>query len=79
MLVVFFDGNTLKLRGPPKGFTPKPVYSKEAGGQVNSLGYGKNVSHVTMGNPQPSPYSLFMVWGRFRDLMGVGPFLMGLR
>ena len=26
-----------------------------------------------MGNPQPSPYSL-LVWGRFRDLMGVGPF-----
>ena len=32
-----------------KGFTPKPVNSKETGGQVNSLGYGKNVSHENNG------------------------------
>jgi hypothetical protein len=40
-----------------KGSLPNQ-YLKEAGGQVNSLGYGNNVSHATMGNPQPSPYSL---------------------
>jgi hypothetical protein len=47
-------GDTVKLRGPPKAFTTKPL-SKDDGGRVNSPGYSKSVKDVTMGNPQPSP------------------------
>ncbi len=75
MLVALSGAATSSNCGEPlKGSLPNQCL-KEAGGQVNSLGYGKNASHVTMGNPQPSPYSppyLGGVWGRFRDLMGVG-------
>jgi hypothetical protein len=42
------DGELLKLQ------TPSPI-SKEWGGQVNSLGYGKRSEDVTMDNPQPRP------------------------
>jgi hypothetical protein len=42
------DGKLLKLQ------TPNPI-SKEWGGQVNSLGYGKRTEDVTMDDPQPRP------------------------
>ena len=42
------DGELLKLQ------TPNSI-SKEWGGQVNSLGYGKRSEDVTMDNPQPRP------------------------
>jgi hypothetical protein len=42
------DGELLKLQ------TPNSI-SKEWGGQVNSLGYGKRTEDVTMDNPQPRP------------------------
>ena len=74
MLVVFLTATPSNCGESLKGSLPNQC-SKEAGGQVNSLGYGKNVSHATMGNPQPSPYSL-LVWGRFRDLMGVGSWVV---
>ena len=43
MLVHFNVGNTLKLRGTPKASDTKPHNAKAWGGQVNSLGYGKNL------------------------------------
>jgi hypothetical protein len=42
------DGELLKLQTPS-------LVSKELGGQVNSLGYGKRSEDVTMDNPQPRP------------------------
>ena len=42
------DGKLLKLQ------TPNSI-SKEWGGQVNSLGYGKRTEDVTMDDPQPRP------------------------
>ena len=42
------DGKLLKLQTPS-------LVSKELGGQVNSLGYGKRSEDVTMDNPQPRP------------------------
>jgi len=42
------DGKLLKLQTPS-------LVSKELGGQVNSLGYGKRTEDVTMDNPQPRP------------------------
>ena len=42
------DGELLKLQSPS-------LISKEWGGQVNSLGYGKRTEDVTMDNPQPRP------------------------
>lgn len=60
-------GDTVKLRGPPKAFTTKPI-SKAIGGRVNSPGYSKNVKDVTMGNPQPSPKdTLKCLWMQFND------------
>jgi hypothetical protein len=57
MLVALSGAATPSNCGEPlKGSLPNQCL-KEAGGQVNSLGYGKNASHVTMGNPQPSPYT----------------------
>jgi hypothetical protein len=65
-------GNTVKLRGHPKDFTTK-LQLKNCSGQVNSLGYGKNVKYVTMDNPQPSP-KLFVSMGAVHRLDVGGPY-----
>ena len=54
MLVVVLTATPSNCGDSLKSSLPNQC-SKEAGGQVNSLGYGKNVSYATMGNPQPSP------------------------
>ena len=65
-LYIYYMGDTVKLRGPPKAFTTKPAL-KRVGGRVNSPGYSKNVKDVTMGNPQPSPKGLKDPWMQFTD------------
>ena len=71
----FFRAATPSNCGDPlKGSLPNR-YLKGVGGQVNSLGYGKNVNYVKMGNPQPSPYNpLFTlgVMGKVQRLDGGG-------
>ena len=64
-------GKVLKL------CTTKLEVETHSSGQVNDLGYGKNVqddwrveSLHEMGNPQPSSYVSFLcegIWRRFRD------------
>ena len=61
----FQDGNTVKLREHPKASATKYNW-KQLYGQVNSLGYGKNVEDTTMGNPQPSPKHA-SAWMLFTD------------
>ena len=46
MLVAIFKAATPSNCGKPLKDSLPNQYSKEVGGQVNSLGYGKNVNHV---------------------------------
>jgi hypothetical protein len=69
-------GDTLKLRGTPRQHAPKE-YSKEYSGASVTAGEIGKTHFAVMDNPQPSPYS-FRVWGRFRDLTGVGFYSRGV-
>jgi rRNA maturation protein Nop10 len=66
MLVITLMATSSNCGDSLKGSLPNR-HSKEVGGQVNSLGYGKNVSHATMGNPQPSPYSPTNIFGGYGE------------
>ena len=55
MLFILLDDDTLKVQRKPNALTPKPVVERPW--WLDYPRYRKNVSDVTMVNPQPSSYS----------------------
>jgi len=74
-MLVFFpffweECDTAKLRETPKASSTK-LSPKGFNGQVNDLGYGKNLEDATMGDPQPNPKS-FLDMDAVHRLNGCG-------